>query len=102
VPDLLGIIYPKRGKPTRKEVVRYRRSEGWVDDIAKNPRKPKPLERGGMTVCKIMDEKGTVLSTGEARCSFSDNFNYAMGRLIASGRAMAAAKPELMEHFEQV
>ena len=100
VPNLLGVICPKRGKPTMNDLVHYRRGEGWADSATKKPRAPKPLERGGKTVCEIVDDKGTILATGEARCSFSDNFSYSMGRLIASGRAMALAKDELMEHFE--
>lgn len=62
-----------------------------------------PTERGGMTRCEIVvpiigidtisSEKSVhyeIQAEGEARCSFSDNFCYRMGRVIALGRALEA------------
>jgi hypothetical protein len=100
VPDLLGVIHPRRGKPGRENTLPYTRGQGWTDSTSKNPRALKPLERGGRTTCTIIDGDGNVLGEGEAVCSYSDNFNYSMGRVISSGRAIASAEDEFMGHFE--
>lgn len=49
----------------------------------------KPLERGGKTVCIILDEETGVETVGVSHCSLSDQFNYERGRRIAHGRAVA-------------
>jgi hypothetical protein len=100
VPKYPGFVYPKRGKPSKYDVSPYSRSAGWISTDIFEEDNIKPLERGGMTFCEIVDDEGIVIANGISRCSFSDNFNYRMGRNIAGGRAMALAKDYFTEHFE--
>lgn len=44
------------------------------------------MSQGGMTACTITVNGEDFV--GEAVCSFSDNFNYKIGRAIAHGRAL--------------
>jgi len=68
-----------RGKPSTAVLELYRRGVGFQDEDI-------PAARGGITFYDIFD--GTILiATGCAYCSYSDNFCYRRGRLIAEGRA---------------
>lgn len=74
----------KRGKPSDELLVNYSRRIGeYLPHF-------RPYERGGYTLCTLVDEQKNVLATGEAWCSMSDAFNYKIGRLIAEGRARKA------------
>lgn len=44
--------------------------------------------KGGVTMCKIKDAEGNVVSMGESRCHTNDNFNKRIGRDISLGRAL--------------
>lgn len=78
--------YPKRGSPKRHDTQQYSRNCGWIDVMKDTG--IKPYERGGMTVCEIVDKDDNVLAKGSAVCSYADNFNYRLGRIIAVGRAV--------------
>lgn len=93
VPRLNTVKNLRRGSPNEKYLIPYSRGDGWVakssgmggntwDNI-------RPLERGGKTLCEMVDEDGKVIVSGVSVCSFSDHFNYRMGRRIAFGRAMS-------------
>lgn len=77
-PKTWGMKWPKKGPPKRG-MSRYIRS-------CPNFR---PLERGGITIC-ILEIDGKTYK-GVAKCSFSDQFNYKIGRDIATGRALREA-----------
>lgn len=47
----------------------------------------KPLEKGGMTICRIHNGNEKVIGIGIARCSQSDAFSYRLGRQISYRRA---------------
>lgn len=73
---------------------RFRRDTGSLDKYIRHGEDRshwKPAERGGLTVCVIVDEADHVLGTGTAECSIKDAYNYRIGRLIASGRALKDA-----------
>jgi len=68
-----------RGKPSTAVLELYKRGVGFQDgDI--------PAARGGRTFYDIFDGH-ILIATGCAHCSYSDNFEYRKGRLIAEGRA---------------
>jgi len=50
----------------------------------------KPGERGGYTICYLLGDENEVVAADVAECSPEDNFNYAIGRDIALGRARKA------------
>ena len=83
---LLDRTYPKRGSPSKHALMQYSRNCGWIDVMKGTG--VKPYERGGMTVCEIVDQNDNVLNKGIAVCSYADNFSYRLGRLIALGRAL--------------
>jgi hypothetical protein len=49
-----------------------------------------PDPRGGMTVCKVHDDRGRLLSVGIAYCHPKDNYVKAEGRKLALARARGA------------
>jgi hypothetical protein len=53
-----------------------------------------PAPKGGVTVCYYPTQVGTVLSA--AVCSPKDNYNKAMGRKIALGRAQKGSVGTMM------
>lgn len=77
----------RRGKPRRMDLFPYsRKLRDFTDDHVKSG--VKPFERGGMTICNIIDaDTKFILASGTAYCSMSDHFSYRLGRLIAEGRA---------------
>lgn len=108
VPRVDRTVNLRKGSPPMLFMRRYGRGVGWlkndkgyynaIGDWEDIP----PLERGGITVCEVVHEKDgekRVLGVGEAHCSMSDHFNYHLGFVIASGRAMEAARPELEKQF---
>lgn len=94
---------PRRGTPQDYELLRYFRSCGFDGELLAYPgernfdeslvKNFRPHERGGCTVCQIVvNDDGTERTfEGRAYCSFSDNFCYRVGRIIATGRAVHAA-----------
>ena len=88
------------GPPMPVHLYRYSRQDGWIGD-----RLPPLYEmeigvhpNGGATVCWVEDEEGKAWYAGLSLCSFSDNFNYALGRRIARNRmesAMNGKTPKL-------
>ena len=77
---------PRKGEPSSSQLVGYGRDKKWKLEALSSP----PFERGGKTVCKILDDDGSLILARESTCSFADNFSYRLGRLIAYGRAIAA------------
>lgn len=43
-----------------------------------------------VTICKLRDSEGNVVSEGKAVCSAQDNPSRKVGRAVAVGRALAA------------
>ncbi len=93
VPRVLDRDYPKRGIPTSNDLVPYSRNDGWPKIDERGSLlvwgSTSPYERGGKTLCEMVDEDGNVVVSASSVCSFADNFNYKMGRRIAFGRAMS-------------
>jgi len=72
----------------RDELIRYHRGRSpW-----------QPAERGGYTMCYIVENDGAIGGIGIARCSEKDAFCYRIGRTIARGRALKALATAQAEH----
>lgn len=85
VPKSYGISL-RKGRPDGvRHLLPYSRTYGFGTML---PRECKPETKGGYTLCRIIGDDGNVLAEGEAWCSMADNFNYLIGRRIASGRAI--------------
>lgn len=92
-------FHARRGKP--QFLLRYGRGVGWLEIELELPdviytidSSTLPHERGGKTVCEIIDDsdkENKLIAVGVAVCSMSDNFSYKRGRDIAYGRASHAA-----------
>ena len=85
---------PHKGKPHPAFLIRYVRSEGFLDtDFPPNRdfTRISPHSRGGKVCCYIGNETGCAAS-GIANCSYADNFCYKIGREIALGRAKKQLK----------
>jgi hypothetical protein len=98
VPSIDNLKGLRRGSPEEGHLFSYSRGVGWIEKSSgvggntwKNIR---PLERGGKTVCEMVDSDGNVVVRGVAVCSFSDHFSYMMGRRIAFGRALSKYSKE--------
>ena len=82
-----------KGAPHKSILIRFSRGLGFFfvqskqDTAILQKLKLQPSARGGMTHCELIDNAGTVVSFGQALCSLSDNFSYAVGRTIALERA---------------
>jgi len=92
VPSNLTI--PGKGKPHPAFLIRYVRSEGFLENDFPPDRdftNISPHSRGGKVYCNIEDKTGCAAS-GIANCSYSDNFCYKIGREIALDRAKKQLK----------
>lgn len=82
-----------KGRPSAGILTIYSRGTGFLTRSKQNPHRRVlhlgvlPQARGGMTRCLFMDNAGTIVASGTALCSLSDNFNYHVGRAIALERA---------------
>ena len=82
IPYALLLNVPEKGRPHSRCLFPYVRGEGFhATDSRLSPR-----SKGGKVICTITtkDEEKYI---GEAYCSCSDNFCYALGREISLGRA---------------
>ena len=90
IPDTITKPPPK-GRPHHDWLHRYFRGYGWARLGFVGRVAPKP--KGGRTVCRItVNGKDWI---GDAYCSHSDNFCYALGRQISLGRAMKLYEQEM-------
>ena len=83
IPTMWDTRVPPKGRPPSILLMPYIRSEGFCFSDARLIR---PRSKGGKVICTITtkDEEKYI---GEAYCSCSDNFCYALGREISLGRA---------------
>ena len=83
IPAMWDTIVPPKGRPSSRYLMPYVRGEGFCFSDA---RLIKPRSKGGKVICTIT-AKDEEEYFGEAYCSCSDNFCYALGREISLGRA---------------
>lgn len=57
--------------------------------VAKLHEKSVVLPTGGLTIARVLGPDGVQVAEGRARCRPDENFNKALGRQIALGRALA-------------
>ena len=87
VPKTKGAL---KGEPPLFSLYRYYRDND----------KMTPNEKGGQTVCYIINADNEIIAHGTATCSMSDNFCYRIGREIAYGRACKAMTEEYERWLE--
>jgi len=85
----------RKGRPSPFRLHYYQRGEGFTESSQLDG--TTPAARGGLTTCEFVSDDGKLLAQGAGICSFSDNFNYRTGRLIAEGRALKKLGSEISE-----
>lgn len=61
-----------------------------------------PLRVKNVTVCRIKDDNGDVISKGVSVCVDSDNFNKAIGRKLSLKNALSRLKDVSREQRRQL
>lgn len=89
IPDGLRALYEHRRRITDSNgntspIVTADEVRNWTTRVAGSSLNP----RGGRTICRLVDEAGFNVVIAEANCSDHDNYNKAIGRDIALGRAL--------------